>query len=89
MRCISIATLSNKRQVRPPKDHFKRLLNEACPKHAYPIRHKLKDLRIPHLGSRARRRAGQERYDAVPRGKYHHDSLRGVSPHLGGGAPRI
>jgi hypothetical protein len=24
-------------------DHFKRLLEEACPNHAYPIRHKLKD----------------------------------------------
>jgi hypothetical protein len=24
-------------------DNFKRLLEEACPNHAYPIRHKLKD----------------------------------------------
>jgi hypothetical protein len=24
-------------------DHFKRLLEEACPNHAYPIWHKLKD----------------------------------------------
>jgi hypothetical protein len=24
-------------------DHFKRLLEEACPNHAYPDRHKLKD----------------------------------------------
>jgi hypothetical protein len=24
-------------------DHFKRLLEEACRKHMYPIRHKLKD----------------------------------------------
>jgi hypothetical protein len=29
--------------VRPPIDHFKRLLEEACPNHVYPIRHKLKD----------------------------------------------
>jgi hypothetical protein len=27
----------------PPIDHFKRLLEEACPNHAYPIRHNLKD----------------------------------------------
>jgi hypothetical protein len=26
-----------------PSDHFKRLLDEACPNHAYLIRHKLKD----------------------------------------------
>jgi hypothetical protein len=26
-----------------PTDHFKRLLEEVCPNHAYPIRHKLKD----------------------------------------------
>jgi hypothetical protein len=24
-------------------DYFKRLLEEACPNHAYPVRHKLKD----------------------------------------------
>jgi hypothetical protein len=34
---------SNKHQAWPPTDHFKRLLEEACPNHAYPIRHKLKD----------------------------------------------
>jgi hypothetical protein len=28
---------------RLPTDHLKRLLKEACPNHAYPIRHKLKD----------------------------------------------
>jgi hypothetical protein len=26
-----------------PTEYFKRLLEEACPNHAYPIRHKLKD----------------------------------------------
>jgi hypothetical protein len=26
-----------------PIDQFKRLLEEACPNHAYPIKHKLKD----------------------------------------------
>jgi hypothetical protein len=29
--------------VWPPTDHFERLLEEACPNHAYPIKHKLKD----------------------------------------------
>jgi hypothetical protein len=29
--------------VRPPTYHFKRLFEEACPNHAYPIKHKLKD----------------------------------------------
>jgi hypothetical protein len=27
----------------PPTNHFKRLLEEAYPNHAYPVRHKLKD----------------------------------------------
>jgi hypothetical protein len=40
---IMTATRSDKRQVRPPIDHFTRLLEEACPNHAYPVRHKLKD----------------------------------------------
>jgi hypothetical protein len=34
-RCISIATRSDKHSVRPPMNHFKRLLEEACPNHAY------------------------------------------------------
>jgi hypothetical protein len=29
--------------VRLPTDYFKRLFEEACPNHAYPIWHKLKD----------------------------------------------
>jgi hypothetical protein len=33
----------NKHQTRPHTDHFKRLLEEAYPNHAYPIKHKLKD----------------------------------------------
>jgi hypothetical protein len=36
-------TCSDKRPMRPPTDHFKRLCDEACPNHAYPVRHKLKD----------------------------------------------
>jgi hypothetical protein len=40
-----IATIShsNKHHMRPPTDHFKRLIEEACTNHAYPVRHKLKD----------------------------------------------
>jgi hypothetical protein len=39
----SVTMCSGKRSVRMPTDHFKRLLEEACSNHAYPIRHKLKD----------------------------------------------
>jgi hypothetical protein len=42
-RRISTTVHSDKRPARPPLDHFKRLLEEACPYHAYPVRHKLKD----------------------------------------------
>jgi hypothetical protein len=31
------------RQACPPTTHFERLLEEACPNHVYPIKHKLKD----------------------------------------------
>jgi hypothetical protein len=34
---------SDKRQERPSTYHLKRLLDEACPNHTHPIRHKLKD----------------------------------------------
>jgi hypothetical protein len=40
---ISTTTQSSRRLVRMPTEYFKRLLEEACPNHAYPIRHKLKD----------------------------------------------
>jgi hypothetical protein len=40
---VVTATYSNKHQAWPPTDHFRRFLVEACPNHAYPIRHKLKD----------------------------------------------
>jgi hypothetical protein len=43
VRLSSAATSSNKRQARPPTDHFKMLLEEGCPNHAYPVRHKLKN----------------------------------------------
>jgi hypothetical protein len=42
-RRISIVAHHDKHQGRPPIDHFKRLLEEAYPNHAYPIRHRLKD----------------------------------------------
>jgi hypothetical protein len=41
--CTSIVMCNDKRHVRPPTDHLKRLLEEAYPNHAYPVRHKLKD----------------------------------------------
>jgi hypothetical protein len=43
MKCVSIAMHSDKHPWRLPTYHFKRLLEEACLNHAYPIRHKLKD----------------------------------------------
>jgi hypothetical protein len=43
VRRTPTATRNDKRWVRLPMDHFKSLLKEACPKHAYLIRHKLKD----------------------------------------------
>jgi hypothetical protein len=39
----SATTRSGRRSARMPTDHFNRLLEEACPNHAYPVRHKLKD----------------------------------------------
>jgi hypothetical protein len=43
MGCSLTTARSDKRPTRPPTDHFKRLLEEAYPNHAYPVRHKLKD----------------------------------------------
>jgi hypothetical protein len=43
MGYIMTTRRSIKRQARPLIDHFERLLEEACPNHAYPIKHKLKD----------------------------------------------
>jgi hypothetical protein len=40
---VSTAVRSNRHLVRLATDHFKRLLEEACPNHAYSIKHKLKD----------------------------------------------
>jgi hypothetical protein len=41
--CISTIVRNNRHLVRPPTDHFKRLLVEACLNHAYTVRYKLKD----------------------------------------------
>jgi hypothetical protein len=30
-------------QTRPPKDHFEKLLEAACPNQSYPVKHKLQD----------------------------------------------
>jgi hypothetical protein len=43
MGCISATTCSGRHSTRMPTDYFKRLPKEACPSHAYPVRHKLKD----------------------------------------------
>jgi hypothetical protein len=40
---IVTTTHSDKRQALPPTDHFKRLLEQACPNHEYPMRCKHKD----------------------------------------------
>jgi hypothetical protein len=39
MRRIPTSARNDKRQARWPTDHFKSLLEEACPNHAYPVRH--------------------------------------------------
>jgi NAD-dependent dihydropyrimidine dehydrogenase PreA subunit len=41
--CVAAITGSGKRQARPPTDHFEKLLEEICPNHSYPIKHKLRD----------------------------------------------
>jgi hypothetical protein len=43
IECIAAAGRSIKCQAQPLIDHFKRLLEEACLNHVYPIKHKLKD----------------------------------------------
>jgi hypothetical protein len=41
--CVTAAEHDFKRQARQPVDHFEKLLYMTWPKHAYPIRHKLKE----------------------------------------------
>jgi hypothetical protein len=43
MGCIMTAARSDKRQTWLPTYHFEKLLKEAYPNHAYPIKHKLED----------------------------------------------
>jgi hypothetical protein len=43
MECVATTGRSVKHQTQPLTDHFERLLEEACPNHAYPIKHNLKD----------------------------------------------
>jgi hypothetical protein len=43
MEQVLTTTHGNRCPVRPSTNHFKRLLEESCPNHAYPIEHKLKD----------------------------------------------
>jgi hypothetical protein len=43
MRHISAATHNDKHQACLPMDHYKRLFEDACPNHAYPVTHKIKD----------------------------------------------
>jgi hypothetical protein len=40
---VVTTTSSDKHQAWSPIDHFERLIEEACPNHSYPIKHKLKD----------------------------------------------
>jgi hypothetical protein len=41
--CVMTAAGNGKHQARLPTDHIERLLEEACPNHPYPIKHKLRD----------------------------------------------
>jgi hypothetical protein len=41
---------------------------------------KFHDLGVPHLGCRARRRPGRERYNTFPSGKHSHDGLWSTPP---------
>jgi hypothetical protein len=40
---VVAASGSDKRQAWLPTNHFEKLLEEDCPNHAYPIKHKLRD----------------------------------------------
>jgi hypothetical protein len=40
---VMTAVGSGKRKVRPPLDHIEKLLEEDCPNHAYPFKHKLRN----------------------------------------------
>jgi hypothetical protein len=40
---VAVAECDFKRCTRPPKDHFKKILEASSPHHPYPIKHKLRD----------------------------------------------
>jgi hypothetical protein len=40
---ITVVAGSGKHQARPPTDHFEKLLEDICPNHSYPVKHKLRD----------------------------------------------
>jgi hypothetical protein len=40
---VAAAASSGKHQAWPPMDHFKKLLEETCPNHAYPVKQDLRD----------------------------------------------
>jgi hypothetical protein len=40
---VTITVGGGKRQARPPTNHFERLLEQACPNHAYSVKHKVRD----------------------------------------------
>jgi hypothetical protein len=42
MAPTAVAAGNGKHQARPPTENFKKCLEETCPNHAYPIKHKLK-----------------------------------------------
>jgi hypothetical protein len=40
---VALAERDFKRHTGPPKDHFEKVLEVACPHHPYPVKHKLRD----------------------------------------------
>jgi hypothetical protein len=95
VRHVLSAGHSDKHQARPPTDHFKRLLEEACPNHAYSIQHKLKDYDMMRsfmtsgsLTWGAELDEGLNGSDTTPfpEEKCHHDGLRRTPPYWGGAA---
>jgi hypothetical protein len=74
---VAIAECAFKRQTRPPKDHFEKLLEAIYPHHPYPIKHKLKNcvmmrkfmtLRAPSRGSKLEGNPGGKSAAPSPEG---------------------
>jgi hypothetical protein len=66
--CVTTVMHNDKRQARSPIYHFKRLLEEACPNHTYPIRHKLKDCGMMRSFMTSRSLTWGAELDEVPDG---------------------